>query len=131
MQNILADITTAVKLTAQVRQDRNEGNDVRLEAVRRLPVVNFGYWGFTPEGCLFYGEKWKPVRDVFHSFPEETQYALTFAPKTGEWTSRVELWEKPLREALPPDLYAEAMAILCEWVLNCMKHRAEKLGVEE
>ena len=128
MQNILADITTAVKLTAQVRRSRNEGRNVRLEAVYRVPLVNFGYWGFTPESCLFYGDKWKPVRDVFHTFPEETQHILTFTPKDGEWTSRVELWEKLLREALSPDLYLEAMTILSEWVLQCMKRQA---GVEE
>lgn len=131
MQNILADITTAVKLTAQVRRERKEGSPAHLAKVYRVPVVDFGYWGFTPEACLFYEEKWSPVRDVFHSFPKEVQHALTFAPKDDEWTSRVEFWEKSLRKALPPDMYMEAMAILCDWVLRCMKRRAEELGVEE
>lgn len=54
MENILADITTAVKLTAQVRRERKEGSPARLAKVYRVPVVDFGYWGFTPEACLFY-----------------------------------------------------------------------------
>lgn len=131
MENIFSDIATAAKLAVQVHKERKEGVPASLEKCYRLPVAKLGYWGFTPEGCLFCGEKWKPVRDVFHSFPEETQHALTFAPKTGEWVNRVEFWEKPLWEALSPDLYAEAMAILCEWVLRCMKRRAGELGVEE
>lgn len=129
--NILQDIAAAAQLTNQVRKERKEGFPAKLEKVYRLPVVKFGYWGFTPEACLFYGVKWKPVRDVFDSFPEEVQHALTFTPQTGEWLSRVELWEEPLRKVLPPDLHAEAMAILCEWVLRCMKRRAEEFGVEE
>lgn len=131
MENIFSDIANAAKLTAQVRRERKEGSPARLEKVYRVPVVDFGYWGFTPETCLFYEEKWSPVRDVFHSFPKEVQHDLTFTPKDGEWASRVELWEKPLRKALSPDAYMEAMAILCDWVLRCTKHRAEELGVEE
>ena len=131
MENIFKDIATAVRLTEKVRKGRKEGRNVSLEVAYRLPGINFGYWGFTPEACLFYGGKWKPVRDMFHSFPEETQHALTFTPQDDEWVSRVELWEKPLREALSPELYAEAMVILCEWVLRCMKRRAAEAGVEE
>ena len=131
MENIFSDIANAAKLTAQVRRERKEGSPARLAKVYRVPVVDFGYWGFTPEACLFYGEKWSPVRDVFHGFPEGVQRALTFTPEDGEWTSRVELWEKPLRKALPLDAYMEAMAILCDWVLRCMKRREEELGAEE
>ena len=130
MENIFSDIVAAVKLTEKIRRERKAGHNVKLETIYRISVFNPGYWGFTPEACLFYEKKWKPVRDVFASFPEETQHALTFSPKEDEWTSRVELWEKPLREVLPPDLYAEAMAILCEWAFSCMKRRAEELEVE-
>ena len=130
MPSILADITTAVKLTFDMRKERKEGHSVRVEKVYRVPVVNFGYWGFTPESCLFYGEKWQPVRDVFHTFSEEIQHALTFVPKDDEWSSRVELWEEPLRKALPPDMYLEAMSILCDWVLRCMKRRAARAELE-
>ena len=125
---ILQDIKTAAKVFSEVRKAREAGaNAVQIKPVYRVPVVNPGYWGFTPEACLFYGRKWQPLRGVFNSFPEETQHALTFAPKDDEWTSRVEFWEKPLREALPPELYAEAMAILCEWVLRCMERRAAEI----
>ena len=130
--NILQDIKTAIKLTGEVRKAREAGaSGVQVKPVYTVPAVHFGYWGFTPEACLFYGEKWKPVRDVFKTFPEETQHALTFAPKDDEWTSRVELWEEPLREALSPDMYMEAMAILCDWVFRCMKRRAAEMEAEE
>lgn len=125
MPNILTDTFTAVNLTSNIRRERKEGKDVRLDKVYCIPVINPGYWGFTPEWCLFCEEKWKPIRDVFHNFPEETQHALTFTPKDWEWTDRIELWEKPLRDALPLDMYMEAMAILCDWALRCMKRRAD------
>lgn len=125
MPNVFTDISIAIKLIGDVRRERKEGRDVKMERVYRIPVINPGYWGFTPESCLFYTPKWKPVRDVFKCFPEEVQHALCFAPKDGEWTDRIELWEKPLRKALPSDMYLEAMAILCDWALRCMKRRAD------
>ena len=131
MPNIFTDMATAIKLTCDMRAERKEGYNVRVEKVYRIPVIHTGYWSWTPESSPFYGEKWKPVRDVFKTFPEETQHALTFAPKDDEWASRVELWEEPLRKALPPDMYLEAMAILCDWVLRCMKRRAAKVELDE
>lgn len=124
MPNIFTDLSTAIRLTDDIRKERKAGYDVRIEKVRRIPVIRTGYWGWTPEACLFYAQKWKPVRDVFQTFPKETQHALTFIPRDDEWSSRIALWEEPLRKALSPDLYLEAMAILCDWALRCMKRRA-------
>ena len=128
---ILQDIATAVRLTGEVRKAREAGaSGVQVKPVYTVPDVRLGYWGFTPESSLFYERRWKPVRDVFKTFPEEAQYDLTFTPEDDGWTSRVELWEKSLRDALPADMYLEAMAILRDWVRRCMERRAEQLSVE-
>ena len=63
---ILQDIATAVRLTGEVRKARKTGaSGVQVKPVYTVPAVRFGYWGFTMEGCLFYGPKWQPLRDVF------------------------------------------------------------------
>lgn len=65
-----------------VRKARKAGaSGVQLKAVYRVPVLKFSYWGSTPEGCLFHGAKWQPIRDVFDTFSESTQHALTFSQK--------------------------------------------------
>ena len=85
---ILQDIATAVRLTGEVRKARKTGaSGVQVKPVYTVPAVRFGYWGFTMEGCLFYGPKWQPLRDVFDNLPEKTQHELTFAPKAGEWAT--------------------------------------------
>ncbi|MCI8524346.1 MAG: hypothetical protein HFF17_00125 [Oscillospiraceae bacterium] len=91
MGNLFTDIRTAVRLTGEVRKARKQGVEVKV--VWRLPVVKTGYWGWTMEGCLLYGPKWKPVLSAFESLPEADQHALTFTPeKPGEWIERARLF---------------------------------------
>ena len=54
---ILQDIATAVRLTGEVRKARKTGASGvhQVKPVYTVPAVRFGYWGFTMEGCLFYG----------------------------------------------------------------------------
>lgn len=127
MGNIFSDITTAVKLTAEVRRARKEGAAVEVRKTWTIPVIKTGYWGWTMESCLFYREGWKSIAAVFNTFPEEVQHALTFAPKRGEWMNRVRFWQEQLRPALPPKQYHDAMIILTHWGCHCIRRR---LGVE-
>ena len=113
---ILQDIATAVRLTGEVRKARKTGaSGVQVKPVYTVPAVRLGYWGLTMEGCLFYGPKWQPLRDVFDSFPEETQHALCFSPNTGEWGDRVRFWQRELRSTLEPKLYHEMIHTLIQW----------------
>lgn len=124
--NILQDIKTAVKLTGEVRRARKAGaSGVQLQRVYSVPVFRLPYWGATMEGCLFYSRKWQPVQDVFDSFDAETQRALTFTPEAGAWTDRARFWQRELRPALEPELYHEAMLILVQWYIRCVKMRRE------
>ena len=125
---ILQDIATAVKLTGEIRKARKNGaSGVHVKPVYTVPVVRLGYWGFTMEGCLFYGPKWQPLRDVFDSFPEETQHALCFAPNAGEWGDRVRFWQRELRSTLEPDLYHEMISTLIQWGIRCRRRALEEV----
>lgn len=125
MRNIVRDIKTTASLFHLVHQATKRGVDIQVKTVRSIPVINFGYWGWTMEASLFYEKKWKPLRDVFDTFDEETQHALTFAPKDGEWPDRVRFWQKKLRPVLEPKLYHEAMLKLIQWGICCLKKRQE------
>lgn len=123
----LQDIKTAVAVFGEVRKIRKAGASALLvKPVYTVPAVHFGYWGFTPEGCLFCGEKWQPLRDVFDNFPEETQHALCFVPKDGEWGGRVRFWQRRLRPALEPELYHEAILTLVQWGIRCRCRRRSR-----
>ncbi len=125
MGNIFSDITTAVKLTGEVRKARKEGANLEVRKTWAVPMLKMGCWPWTMESCLFYGEKWQPVVDVFDALPEDTQHALTFAPKDGEWTDRVRFWKEHLRPVLPPKQYHEALLILIRWGSQCVRRRLE------
>ena len=125
---ILQDIATAVRLTGEVRKARKNGaSGVHVKPVYTVPVVRLGYWGFTMEGCLFYGPKWQPLRDVFDNLPEKTQHELTFAPKAGEWGDRVRFWKQELRNTLEPDLYHEMISTLIRWGIRCRRRALEEV----
>ena len=127
---ILQDIATAVRLTGEVRKARKTGaSGVQVKPVYTVPAVRLGYWGFTMEGCLFYGPKWQPLRDVFDNLPEKTQHELTFAPKAGEWGDRVRFWKQELRNTLEPDLYHEMISTLIRWGIRCRRRALEEVIV--
>lgn len=126
----LQDIKTAVTVFGEVRKARKAGaSALQVKPVYTIPAVHFGYWGFTMEGCLFYGQKWQPLRDVFNSFPEETQHALTFGVKDGEWGDRVRFWKEALRDTLEPDLYHEMIFTLIQWGIRCRRRTLEEATV--
>jgi hypothetical protein len=124
MWNIVREIKSTVDLFCAIHRAA-KNDSLQVKKIRDIPIVNLGYWGATPEGCLFYQKKWSPVRDVFDSFDEETQHALTFAPKDGEWVERIRFWQKELRPVLDSKLYHEAMLKLIRWSIRCQKMRQE------
>ena len=88
---------------------------ITAQPVHTIPVIKTGYWGQTMEGCLFYSRQWQAVRDVFGSFDEDTQRALTFTPEDGEWPDRVRFWQRQLKPALPSEMYHAAMLKIIRW----------------
>lgn len=84
-------------------------DETQVRELYHIPVVHIGCWTFTMEACLLEGELGKAVRSVFAAFPEAIQRALTFSPKSGEWTDRAKLWQTVLKLALPPRQYYAAM----------------------
>lgn len=124
--NIFSDVVTAVKLTAEVRKARKAGTAV--EVVRKaytIPVLKTSCWVWTPESCLFYTEKWIPIKEAFKVLPEDVQHSLTFTPKDGGWPGRIQFWREQLRPVLPPKQYHEAIMILAAWGRRCVQRRRE------
>lgn len=128
--DVFRDLRAAGQVYRKMRQARAEGAPVRFEERRRFPVVRLSYWYATMEGCLLSGETGAAVRDVFHSFSEEQQRALTFTPRNGAWCERVVFWKERLKPALPPEQYYDAMRKIIAWYIHCVKRRAaaRKLG---
>lgn len=101
MGNLFTDIKTAVRLTGEVRSARKQG--VKVTTCYRVPLLKTGYWGWTMEGCLLDGPKWRAAIAAFDALPEATRYALTFTPqRPGEWVERAQLYRDLWRPALPP-----------------------------
>lgn len=115
--NIIRDISTAVKLTGEIRDARKAGCDVRI-VIDRMPTASGNrkpdLWAWTMESTLFTGDLGRMIHDVFKGFDEPTQRALTFAPASGEWPARIQLWEDALCDALTPEQYTAAMLRLSE-----------------
>lgn len=121
---VLSDLRAAGQVYRQMRQARAEGTPIRFERRRRLPVVRLSHWHATMEGCLLSGETGTAVRDVFHTFSEQQQRALTFTPCDGAWCERVIFWKKQLKPALSPRQYHDAMLKIVHWYARCVRMRA-------
>lgn len=122
---IVQDYVNALKITKQIREAREAGMTVKVQAVKHVPVIRMGYWFGTMEGCLLKGELNKAVKAVFDEFDEETKHALTFTPNVGEFAERARFWKNALRYALPPDQYSVAMCSFLHWYIHCIKQRRE------
>ncbi len=120
--SIIHDISTAVKLTGEIRDARRAGCDVRV-MIRRTPTVRRGrkpdFWAWTMESTLFTGDLGDAIHAVFKEFDEPTRHALTFAPDSSEWPARIQLWENALCDALTPEQYTAAMLRLSEHRAKC------------
>ena len=130
MFKFISDISTAVKLTSEIRQARKSGDALRVERLKNLPFKRLGY-GFlnTMEGCALYNGSravYEAVRDVYGLFDPNTQQALCFTPEhPGEWAGRARAWQEALRPTLPPEQYHAAMTKILAWYVKCVKRRLE------
>ena len=127
--SILKDITTAVKLTAEVRKARKSGADsIQINPVYKVPGVAAGpvYYN-TIEGCLSWemGEEAdKSVMKLFKSLPYETQMWLSFTPEgPWEWAERARFWQRELKPVLPPKMHHSVMARFVSWYAHCKRRR--------
>lgn len=101
---IFKDLSTAIQITKEIRRARSSGTgEVRVRTVRRLPIVDWGYWPWTLEGNSLDARKdyYQKVKTVFLTFSEDVQHALARSPKSGEWLNRLALWRKQLKSTLP------------------------------
>lgn len=123
METVCKDIRLCAGLFFDLRRARAEGHNVHIKKMVSIPVVQFGYWGFTMESCLWCEKEHQPIRDVFNRFDKETQHVLTFSPCDGEWAARIRFWQQRLRPVLEPRLYYRAMLELIQWSIRCVKRR--------
>lgn len=123
--NFLQSLKTAIEITREVNAAEKAGaSAVQLKRLYSVPVVRASYWGSTMEACLLHGGKWKPVADVFRSFDEKIQHALTFSPDSPKgFVERAKFWQSALKPALPSELYHEAMLKITHWYAHCVRNR--------
>ena len=116
---IVSDLVVGVEAIKTARRIRKQGaNKVTIATAKTVPVVNFGYWGWTPEWCLKYPGTRDTVRAVFHSFSEDVQHKLTFSPNDGELVERAKLWQEALRPVLSAKQYSDTILVILDWLVQ-------------
>lgn len=116
---LASDIAAGVAAVKAARKLRKQGaNKVTIAATKSIPVVDFGYWGWTPEWCLKYPGTRDTVRAVFHTFSKDVQHGLTFTPKHGEFAARARLWQEALRPVLSPKQYSDTVLVILDWLVQ-------------
>ena len=129
---IFDDIKVACGLVGQLRAERKRtGADTGAKLVHAIPLLDLGYWCWTPEACLFYAKKWAPVKEVFGTLPEWKQHELTFAPEAeaGAYLERVRFWQQQLQPELLPEVYHAAMIVLIQWARRNVERRQRERGM--
>ena len=110
---LISDFVVGVEAIKTARKLRKRGaNKVAITTAKSIPIVDFGYWGWTPEWCLKYPGTRDTVRAVFHSFSEDVQHKLTFSPTDGEFVERARLWQEALRPVLSPKQYSDTILVI-------------------
>lgn len=103
MSNLAKDIKTAVNLFLDMRQARKSGSELVLEKNRSFPIVHSDGFYNTVEGCVLnhldnkIGDK---AQEAFDALPDEVKYQLMFAPKSGEFKDRTNLWKEALKPVM-------------------------------
>lgn len=121
---LISDFVVGVEAVKTARKLRKRGaNTVAITATKTIPVISFGYWGWTPEWCLKYPGTRDNVRAVFHSFSEDVQHKLTFSPDDGEFVERARLWQKALRPVLSPKQYSDTILVILDWLVQVRRFR--------
>ena len=98
---LVSDFVVGVEAIKTARKLRKQGaNKVAITTTKTIPVVSFGYWGWTAEWCLKY------------------QHKLTFSPNDGEFVERARLWREALRPALAPKQYSDTILVILDWLVQ-------------
>lgn len=125
---LLSRIRMFVDVVKAVKKLEQPGME---QSYAMFPIRRLGYWGFTPEACIWVGELGREVAKIFYRLDEEIQHGLTFPPKKGECPQRVRFWQEILRPDLEEKMYYAAMEKLFAWSIHCVKDRGEKVEESE
>ena len=127
---ILSDFIVGAKAFKEARKYRKQGaTGIQVVPVKAIPVIDIGYWSWTPEACLpFTREIRKSVEALFQTFDKDLQSSLTFCAKDGEWTERVKMWQEALKPALTTKQYSAAILTIMDWAVRCKQYH---LGLRE
>ena len=90
---------------------------------KTIPVCRTGNWAWTFEYSLVvnHEELNSMVREVFYSFDEKTQCALT---KTSlRWPDRAQLWKQALTPVLPEKQCRAVMLLFLRSYIKCVRKR--------
>lgn len=118
MTTFISDFVVGVKAIKAARGMRKRGaTGIEIVPIKAIPVVNIGYWSWTPEACLAFPKVPEGTREavkaVFQSFDEDTQHTLTFTP--DYFPERVRFWQRHLKPALTPEQYSAAILTIIQW----------------
>lgn len=126
-QGILKNVRDSIIASKQVKEMIAEGSAAKIAAVKVIPVLKTGYWGWTMESSVLgnvSAELNRSVRAVFCTFDEEVQKALTFTPCAGGWVNRAKLWKSALKPVLSPAQYRTVMSLFLRWYIHCVGKRS-------
>ena len=123
LTKFLGDVRTTASMYKHVKEARKAGAAaIDLQPVWKVSIVNTGI-GFldTVEGSVLSGLRsvYRPVREAFDRLPYETQHALSFAPKDGEYLERVRLFKSLLCGQVPEQVCHRAMGVIIRWYRVC------------
>lgn len=125
---VLDDLRTAVKVAKAVREARKSGaTGVKVQPVKTVSLIDFGYWSWTPEALLSYPKHPSGIREavkaVFYSFDDEMQHRLTFGPGDypGALVERAKFWQEALKPNLTREQYSAAILTIIDWCIWCAK----------
>lgn len=102
-----------------------------LEEKKILPVIRTGGFYGTVEGCALDHLDREIVikaQEAFNALPDEVKYQLQFAPKSGEYKGRADLWKAALRPVMTDKQYHIAMDCIIAWFMHIKRMRFEKGG---
>ena len=131
MKNLVKDIKTAANLFLNMRKARKDGAEVVLEEKKILPVIRTGGFYGTVEGCALDRLEREVVikaQEAFDALSDEVKHQLQFAPKSGEYKVRANLWRAALRPVMTDKQYHIAMNCIIAWYVHIKQMRFEGGG---
>lgn len=131
MKSILTDIQIAASLFKEARKARRSGSVIQVQQVKEYPVFTACGILSTVEGCTLMngnGEIFCIAQRVFNELPYEERHRLTFSPKNGEFTERVQFWRELLRPVMSEKQCHEAMQTIIRWYIHIKRNRLDQVA---